>query len=70
VNARALQVRREARIVSPAMGAAMMGTMYFLRANCAQHGGGASGGGWISASLQSYRALVNACYKIGSGRML
>jgi len=44
-------------MVSPAMGAAMMGTMYFLRANCVQHGGGASGGGLISASL-SYRALA------------
>jgi len=38
-------------MVSPAMGAAMIGTMYFLRANCAQHGGKASGGGLISASL-------------------
>jgi len=37
--------------VSPVMGAAMIGTMYFLRANCAQHGGSASGGGLISASL-------------------
>jgi len=36
------------------MGAAMIGTMYFLWvlwANCAQHGGKASGGGLISASL-------------------
>jgi len=38
-------------MVSPAMGAAMIGTMYFLRANCAQHGGSASGGGLISAFL-------------------
>jgi len=38
-------------MVSPAMGAAMIGTyLYFLRANCAQHGGSASGGGLISAS--------------------
>ena len=29
-------------MVSPAMGVATMGTMYFLRANCAQHGGGAT----------------------------
>jgi len=49
---------REAQMVSPVMGAAMIGTMYFLRANCAQHGGSASGGGLISASLLSYRALV------------
>jgi len=54
----ALQLRREARMVSPVMGAAMIGTMYFLRANSAQHGGSASGGGLISASLLSYRALV------------
>jgi len=40
------------------MEAAMIGTMYFLRANCAQHGGSAGGGGLISASLLSYRALV------------
>jgi len=33
---RALQLRREAQMVSPAMGAARIGTMYFLRANCAQ----------------------------------
>jgi len=32
-------------MLSPAMGAAMMGTMYFLRADCAQYGKGASGGG-------------------------
>jgi len=50
-NIRALQLRREARMVSPAMGAAMIGTLYFLRANCAQHGGKASGGRLISASL-------------------
>jgi len=41
------------------MGAAMIGTMYFLRANCAQHGGSASGGGLIRASLLSYRALIH-----------
>jgi len=35
----------------------MTGTMYFLLANCAQHGGGASGGDLISASLLSYRVL-------------
>ena len=51
LTTRALQLRREARMVSPAMGAAMIGTMYFLRANCAQHGGKASGGALISASL-------------------
>jgi len=45
-------------MVSPVMGAAMIGTMYFLRANCAQYGGSASGGGLISAPLLSYRALV------------
>jgi len=45
-------------MVSPVMGAAMIGTMYFLRASCAQHGGSASGGGLISASLLSYRALL------------
>jgi len=38
-------------MVSPALGAAMMGTMSFLRANCAQHDGGANGGGLISTSL-------------------
>jgi len=42
----------------PAMESAMMGTMYFLRANCAQHGGSASGEGLISASLLSYGALT------------
>jgi len=45
-------------MVFPAMGAAVMGTMYFLGANCAQHGGGTSGGGLICTSLQSYRALL------------
>ena len=50
-SSRALQLRREAQMVSPAMGATIIGTMYFLRANCAQHGGSASGGGLISASL-------------------
>jgi len=44
-------------MVSPAMGAVMMGTMYSLQENGAQHGGGASGGGWISASLLCYGAL-------------
>jgi len=44
-------------MVSTVMGAAMISTMYFLRANCAQHGGSASGGGLISASLLSYWAL-------------
>ena len=43
-------------MATPAMEAAMMGTMYFFRANCAQHGGGASGGGLICAS-PIYRAL-------------
>ena len=38
-------------MVSPVMGAATIGTMYFLWANCAQHGGSASGGGLIGASL-------------------
>ena len=36
----------------------MMGTMYFLGANCAQNGGGACDGGLICASLLSYMALV------------
>jgi len=53
-----LQLRREARMVSTAMGAAMIRTMYFLRANCAQYDGSASGRGLISASLPSYRALL------------
>jgi len=44
-------------MVSLAMGAAMMATMYFLWARCAQHGGGASGGGLVCVSLRSYRAL-------------
>jgi len=47
-------------MVSSVVGAAMIGTIYFLRANCAQHGGCASGGGLISASLLSYRALVSS----------
>jgi len=59
---RALQLHREARMVSPVMGAAIIGTMYFLRANCAQHGGSVSGGGLISASLLSYRALFFTTY--------
>jgi len=46
--------------MSPAMGAAMMGTRYFVRAICARHGGGASGGGLICASLRSYRALASS----------
>jgi len=66
-QARALQLRREAQMVSPVMGAAMIGRMYFLRANCAQHGGSASGGGLISASLLSYRALGQATQRCGSG---
>jgi len=45
-------------MVSPAMEAAVIGTMYFLRAYCAQHGGSASVEGLISASLRSCRALV------------
>jgi len=46
-------------MVSLAKGAAMMRTMYFLRANRAQHGVGAIGGVLISASLLSYsRALI------------
>jgi len=61
IKIRALQLRREARMVSTVMGAAMIGTMYFLRSNCAQHGGSASGGGLISASLLSYRALIKIC---------
>jgi len=52
-------------MVSPVMGAAMIGTMYFLRANCAKHGGSASGGSLISASLLSYRALLlSAVYSV------
>jgi len=47
-------------MVSTVMGAPMIGPIYFLRANCAQHGGKASGGGLISASLLSYRAPVPA----------
>jgi len=45
-------------MVSLAMGAAMMGIMYFLWARCAQHGGSASGGGLVCVSLRSYRALA------------
>jgi len=41
------------------MRAAMMGTMYFLRANCAQYGGSASGGSLICPFLLSYRALLD-----------
>ena len=59
---RALQLRREARMVSLAMGAAMMGTVYFLWARCAQHGGSVSGGGLVCVSLRSYRALMEKCY--------
>jgi len=36
----------------------MIGTMYFLRANCAQHGGSASGGGLISASLLKLQGSI------------
>jgi len=35
-----------------------MGTIYFLRVNCAEHGRGASGGDLICAYLLGYRALV------------
>ena len=45
-------------MVSLAMGAAMMSTMYFLWDRCAQHGGEACGGGLVCVSLRSYRALV------------
>ena len=55
---RALQLRREAQMVSPEMGAAMIGTLYFLRADCAQHGGSASGGGLISASLLKLQGSI------------
>ena len=44
------ETRRHPAVMFTVMGAAMIGTMYFLRANCAQHGGSAS-------SLLSYRAL-------------
>jgi len=44
-------------MMSLAMGAAMMGTMYFLWARCAQHGGSASGWGLVCVSLRSYRDL-------------
>jgi len=44
-------------MVSPAKGVTMLGLMHFLRANSAQHGGFASGGGLICASLRSCRAL-------------
>jgi len=41
------------------VGAAMMGTMYFLWARCAQHdGAGAIGGALVCVSLRSYRALT------------
>jgi len=49
-------------MVSPAMGAARMGTVHFLRADCAQRGGGATGGGLFCASL-SYRALQTTTTK-------
>ena len=55
---RALQLRREAQMVSPAMGAAMIGTIYFLRVNCAQHGESASGGDLISASLLKLQGSI------------
>jgi len=51
-------------MVSPAMGAAMMDTMYFLRANCVQHGGCTIGGGLISAFLLIYRALAPARIRV------
>ena len=67
-------------MVSPAMEATMLGTMYFLWATCAQHGGGACGGGLICASQWTCRALLsitsedrtrknpssidNVCYKL------
>jgi len=60
MKSRALQLRREALMSSPAMEAAMMGTMYFLRANCAQHGGGASGESLIRDSVLSYGALLKS----------
>jgi len=44
-------------MVSLALWAAMMGTVYFLWARCAQHGGRARGGGLVCVSLRSYRAL-------------
>jgi len=39
-------------MVSLAMGAAMMGTIYFLWARYAQHGGSASGGGLVCVSTK------------------
>jgi len=60
VGSRALQLRREARMVSLAMGAAMMSTMYFVWGRCAQHGGEACGGDLVCVSLRSYRALVRS----------
>jgi len=52
-------------MVSPAMGAAIISTMYFLRANCGQHGGGASGGGMVAPlhCLELYFTLTfNICF--------
>jgi len=42
-----------------AMGAAMMGTMYFLWTRCAQYGGGASGGGL--AGVYEVTGLLSPC---------
>ena len=53
-ESRALQLRREVRMVSLAMGAAMMGTMYFLWVRCAQHGGSASGGGLVCVARKAH----------------
>ena len=53
---RALQLRREARMVSLVMGATVMGTMYFLWARCAQHGGNPVAGVWF-ASLYEVTGL-------------
>jgi len=47
-------------MVSLVMGAAMMGTMYFLWARCAQHGVSASGRGLVCVSLRSYKALLQS----------
>jgi len=50
-------------MVSLAMEAAMMSTMYFFWDRCAQHGRGACGGGLVCVSLRSYRALVYLYYQ-------
>ena len=52
-------------MVPAVIGAAMIGTMYFLRANCAQHGGSASGGGSISASLLKLQGST-LCERVGA----